>query len=68
MTCSESDQDISPNVVLVRHDHWCIIKQAARKVFGEDGEGWCPICETTIGNGCVIHAEDCPLFDAKDRE
>jgi len=28
---------------------------------------WCPICETTIGNGSVMHSDDCPLFAKDDR-
>jgi hypothetical protein len=28
---------------------------------------WCKICEVTIGNGSVAHAEDCPLYRAEDR-
>jgi len=25
-------------------------------------EGWCPICDTTIGNGDILHGSECPLF------
>lgn len=29
---------------------------------GAEQGGWCPLCECTVGNGCVSHCDDCILW------
>jgi hypothetical protein len=43
---------------------WTKLRHIAR--LGAAHEGWCPLCNVTIGNGCVAHSVDCVLYDAKD--
>lgn len=58
-------QHAPPGSVVLDVGDWAVIKTAARESIEE--HGWCPICETTIGNGSVRHDDTCPLFEEKDR-
>lgn len=43
---------------------WRDLVRLARE--GADRTGWCTICETTIGNGSVMHDSTCLLYDPGD--
>lgn len=52
--------------VTIPADTWILLKRQARAEAARSG--WCIICETTIGNGWVVHEKDCPLYAPKDLE